>query len=283
MKLKLELISVVGNNIHQNKNLDYIFNVVKNKPIIMTSYSKNDRTISFLVNPDNNMLINLLHNKLFGYNNFDNIQLNENVKEKIIHINKLLNSPFYCYDAKEIHQNITNLKKISSIDSIHYAIKANDNPQILEIVKDYLNFECVSLGEIDKIRNKLDYNNNISFTPNFCKIDDYIEAFKHDNISVVVDNIQVILENLEIFRNKNIGLRLDLDMGHGHHDKVITQGDDSKFGITVLDFKKYLPILIENNINIEGIHTHMGSGINNYKFWVNLLCSIKMIIYQFKK
>ena len=75
MKLNLELVSVVGNNIHQNKSLDNIFKIVKNRPIIMTSYSSNDRTISFLIESDDNNLINELHKKLFGYYNFDNLDL----------------------------------------------------------------------------------------------------------------------------------------------------------------------------------------------------------------
>ena len=138
------------------------------------------------------------------------------------------------------------------------------------------------MGEIYKIRKELNLSNKISFTPNFCFIDDYVEAFKYNNLDIVIDNINVIVDNLDVFRGKKIGLRLDLNLGHGHHDKVITQGDDSKFGITFTNFLKYLPLLFKNEIKIIGIHTHMGSGINNYKFWVNLLESIRTIIYQLK-
>lgn len=265
MEKNLELVSVVGMNIHINNKLDDIFSIVKNKPIIMTSYSSNDRTISFLIRPDNNNMINMIHDNIFGFKEFKSF-IDDILKEKITNIKK---DAYYYYDMEQLYRNILLLKSLENIDSIHYAVKANHNIDILKYISNYLDFECVSLEEIKKIRSIS--NNHISFTPNFCKISDYIDTFSYDNVDIVIDNIDVILKYGKIFEGKKIGLRIDFDMGHGHHMKVITQGNDSKFGITINDFIKNINIFEKYNITINGLHTHMGSGVVEDKFWIDLM------------
>lgn len=272
----LSIVSIVGNNIHQNKNLDKIFKLVKNKPIIMTSYSSNDMTISFLIKEDNNNLINQLHKNLFGYNEF-NMIISENLKTII---NNLDDKPRYVYDFNIINRNLQNLFSLDTIDEYFYAVKANYNENILNYLKDKINFETVSIEEIELVRKFS--NNKISFTPNFININSIIKAFEFENVNVVIDNIQVIVDNPKVFKNKLIGLRLDLNCGHGHHNKVITQGDESKFGITFNELIKYNKFIKENNIIINGIHTHMGSGINDYHFYIDLMKNLQDFIFNVK-
>ena len=66
-----------------------------------------------------------------------------------------------------------------------------------------------------------------------------------------------------------MGLRLDLNYGFGHCNKVITQGQESKFGMTCNDILENIKLFVANNIIINGLHSHMGSGITDYKHWVN--------------
>lgn len=273
----LSLISVVGNNIHKNKNLDKIFKIVKNKPILMTSYSSNDMTISFLIEEDNNNLINNLHKELFGYYKFD-----FDVNNNIIRLSKTINDkPIYIYDYEIIKQNVSNLKALSNIDEYFYAVKANYNENIIRYLSELINFETVSLEEIELVRNYS--NNKISFTPNFISIRTIEKVFNdYNNIDIVMDNIQVILDNPKIFENKKIGLRIDLNCGHGHHTKVITQGNESKFGITFDEILKNINFFEDNNIIINGIHTHMGSGIDDYKFYIDLIRKLINFIFNIK-
>ena len=54
------------------------------------------------------------------------------------------------YNKTSIKKSITKLKEIESIDRLFYAMKANFNPEILQIINEYgLGFECVSTGEIN--------------------------------------------------------------------------------------------------------------------------------------
>ena len=60
-------------------------------------------------------------------------------------------TPTFCYSVNQIKDNLNNLNnsfsKIKPL--ICYAMKANFNPEILQIINEYgLGFECVSTGEI---------------------------------------------------------------------------------------------------------------------------------------
>ena len=63
----LSLVSVVGNNLITNCKINEIFQFVKDKEILMTSFSSNNKSISFLVKKDNSRtFIQNLHNKLIN-------------------------------------------------------------------------------------------------------------------------------------------------------------------------------------------------------------------------
>ena len=50
-------------------------------------------------------------------------------------------------------------------------MKANNHRNIINKISDNgIGFECVSINEIEYLRNNLQLNNCIMFTPNFCNI-----------------------------------------------------------------------------------------------------------------
>ena len=278
-----EIISIIGTHIRTSDLISSIFKITKYVNILMTSYSSNDMTLSFVVKIEDSIkLIKKLYMLIF-YNHYyekknswyDEIILN--LKE-----NDLVNEQaIYVYNNDIIQQKIDALKQISSVDRFYYAMKANFNINILkQIIDSDLGIECVNIKEIHYLQKHLDYLDfPILFTPNFCSIKDYIIIFEmnNSNINVVVDNVNVLLEHPEIFQNKEIGIRLDLNCGKGHCDKVITQGKESKFGMNIHDLLPMLDFLKHHQIKIIGLHSHMGSGIHYYKNWSNIL--VKMIKY----
>lgn len=278
-----DCVSIVGDNIKKYKKINQIMNTIKNFDIKLTSYSSNDMTLSFIIDKQISIdLSNKIHNIIFPYYKFKN--------EKNIWWEELLNikGPEECkylYNLDIVQKKINNLKNLSSIDRIYYAMKANNYPAILNtIIDSNFGIETVSIEEINCLID-LTKNSatklNILFTPNFSNIKDYEKAFEYDkifdkiDIITIVDNLSIINDNVDIFKNKEIGIRLDLDYGFGHCNKVITQGQDSKFGITFDDLTNNLQLLTDNNITITGFHSHMGSGITDYKHWIN---NLKLII-----
>src|SRR5690606_28974668 len=86
-------------------------------------------------------------------------------------------------------------------------------------------------------------------------------------VMVTIDNAWVLQQWPEIFADKEIFLRLDLESGHGHHKKVVTSGKDSKFGISLSHLDAIRPILQEHNIRVVGLHAHTGSGVHDASVW----------------
>lgn len=282
-------ISIVGENIKKYDKLNEIISSILKFDIKLTSYSSNDMTLSLIV--DNKIsvkLANIIHNIVFPFNKFE---LSNNIWWKDF---LYLNGPEKCkylYSLDIIKNKVSELKELTNIDKIYYAVKANNNRNILAtIIKLGLGIETVSIEEVDLIEDiirelSINYEDvNILYTPNFSNINDYLKIFNSNlNIITILDNIDIIKSYPAIFSNKSIGIRLDLNYGFGHCNKVITQGQDSKFGITPNDLINNIKVFKDNNIRIIGLHSHMGSGITEYKHWINNLQLIKEVYDKIPK
>ena len=290
-------ISIVGENLKKYDKLDLVMKSLLDFDIKLTSYSSNDMTISFVVDNDtSSRLLNNIHQIIFPYNKFI---LPKNApwwQDKLLD-----NGPEHCkyiYNLDIVKNKINTLKELSSIDRIYYAMKANNNESILlSILKLGIGIETVSINELIVIiklietyysdivnitnQNKVD----ILYTPNFADINDYSLILDYSNCSkyniiIILDNINILESYSNVFRNKSIGLRLDLNYGIGHCSKVITQGEDSKFGMTPDEILSNISLFEDNQIKIIGIHSHMGSGITDYNHWIN---NTKLIYNLYQK
>lgn len=186
------------------------------------------------------------------------------------------------YDTFTIENSIKKLKKIEAIDQLFFAMKANFNSEILDIIyKSGLGFECVSIGEMKRLFDLIPNidRKKIIFTPNFAKKSDYIWALANQVI-VIVDSIYPIAKWPDIFENKDIMIRIDPGKGDGHHDHVITAGSHSKFGIPLSDINQVLRLCEKYRIKIIGLHTHHGSGIKNISTWID---TAKLLLELSKK
>ena len=82
----------------------------------------------------------------------------------------------YVYHGDTIRERVAALRSMTALDSALYAMKANPNPQVLQIIYDAgLSFECVSPGELQRLFDlfpDID-RRNILYTPNFAMREDY--------------------------------------------------------------------------------------------------------------
>ena len=281
----LSVVNIVGHDIKKNPLISKIFDKIKIYDTYLTGYASNDMTLSFVVNnSDTQDIIECLYKTIFNSYSFEP---KEHWWRKFVdlyyHKDDFV-GPQYLYNRDIIDERITQLQSVTNVNQFYYAMKANYNIEIIKfIISRGLGIECVNLGELyylQKCLGKLDFP--ILFTPNFCSIDDYQDKIlTNDNIKLIIDNIDVILKYPDEFSEMSIGLRLDLNCGKGHCDKVITQGKQSKFGISIDKLIKYRDIFTAYNINIEGLHTHMGSSVHNYKNWVKIANRIFGIVNDF--
>ena len=200
-------------------------------------------------------------------------------KEKVANLIKKYGSPLYIYKKEIIEERCKTIlsfknnleSKLNGIKvNMHYSTKANNNPAILKIVKKYnLCVDCMSLLELS-INQKCGFEKDkILYVCNNIDIDEMKQVYDA-GVLICLDSISQIDLWGQQFPNTNIMVRINPGVeGVGHSKKVITAGKETKFGITEANFKEMFKVVKKHNLNIIGIHQHLGSlflndKINNY-------------------
>jgi diaminopimelate decarboxylase len=174
-------------------------------------------------------------------------------------------TPFYLYDANYILSKYELLKQYLSWDKlkIFYAMKANYNPHLLQIMKEngfYL--DTVSPAEVI-LAIKMGFDRNqLLFTANNMT-DDEMTLVKQQNVLFNIDSLSRLEAYSKIYPETPISLRINPDVIAGEDEKLQTAGDLSKFGILLKDVPEALNITKQYGMKIVGLHEHTGSGISD--------------------
>lgn len=175
----------------------------------------------------------------------------------------------YVYDRNTVSEAVGRLRNLESIDRILYAMKANFNPDLLQLLASLnVDFECVSPDEVRHLLREvpgLD-KKRILFTPNFAPREDYAWA-RDSGIAATLDNLYPLQAWPELFAGQDIFLRMDPGEGRGHHAHVKTAGEHSKFGIPRSELDELVALVKKVGANVTGIHAHSGSGIPEANSW----------------
>jgi diaminopimelate decarboxylase/aspartate kinase len=185
-------------------------------------------------------------------------------------------TPRYVIDEETLQESLSALSSLSAVDRVFFAMKANPNPAILRaVVEKGFGLECVSPGELDaasaalaEVTGSVDVD-RILFTPNFARIDEYVDAFAR-GVHVTVDNIHVLKHHPEVFAGRSFMLRVDPGHGAGHHKYVHTGGELSKFGIPKSQLEEVRALTDAAGASVTGLHAHAGSGILDANSWAEV-------------
>ena len=178
-------------------------------------------------------------------------------------------TPRYVYDTSAVTTAAAELKSLSAVDRLFYAVKANPNPGILRTLDATgVGFEAVSPGELARVRSLFpDIEvGRLLFTPNFAPRSEYAEAFA-SGITVTLDNLHPLREWPETLRGREVFLRVDTGLEAGHHSHVRTAGETSKFGIPLPELAEARALAAKHGTRITGLHAHVGSGILDADIW----------------
>jgi bifunctional diaminopimelate decarboxylase / aspartate kinase len=175
----------------------------------------------------------------------------------------------FVYDGATLDESIAALQAVRSIGRWAYAMKANWHAEILKrIYAAGLTLECVSRGEIEHafatIPN-LDPD-RVLFTPNFAPRSEYEFGFAK-GVHVTLDNLYPLKMWPEMFRGRDIFLRMDPGFGRGHHSHVRTAGTHSKFGVPLSETQELVDLTMRAGARVVGLHAHTGSGIFDVGNW----------------
>lgn len=172
--------------------------------------------------------------------------------------------PRYAYDLGVVRQRALRLREaLPAVDRFYYAMKANAHPAVLRAIAEAgFGIECVSWAEIEAADAALPglADEQLLFTPNFAPRHEYERAFAR-GARVTVDALHPLAEWPAVFAGREIVLRVDPGHGSGHHEKVITGGDESKFGVALAELPEARRLARAAGCRIVALHAHLGSGI----------------------
>lgn len=178
-------------------------------------------------------------------------------------------TPTYAYHLPTVRERARQLKSLKAVDRAHYALKANPHPAILRALEaEGLGFECVSLAEVEHVLAALPGLDpkRVLFTPSFAPRVEFERAFEH-GVHLTLDNPALLAEWPEVFRGRELTLRVDPGFGSGHHDKVRTGGKEAKFGMPLDEAARVATSAKALGARVTGLHAHIGSGIFDANHW----------------
>lgn len=178
-------------------------------------------------------------------------------------------TPFYFYDLDQLKRTLDIVKEESSKYNyrIHYAVKANANIRILELVSSYgFGADCVSGNEIRRAIECGISPSDIAFA-GVGKSDEEIGYALDTNIfSLNVESLPEleVIDELAASSGKiaPVALRINPNVEAFTHKYITTGIEENKFGINLWELENVLQRLGEmKNINLTGIHFHIGSQV----------------------
>lgn len=174
-------------------------------------------------------------------------------------------TPLYVYDSAVILRQIERVRR--AFDALpfrpFYAMKANGNLAILRLIRAHgFGCDCVSPGEIYLAQLAGFPPDEIWFTCSNVSDDD-LREIPDPRIVINVNSMSEIDRSLHLDLPNPIALRINTDVGAGHHHDVVTAGGGVKFGIDMAEVKEARMVVEDSGREVAGIHAHIGSGIDS--------------------
>ena len=188
-----------------------------------------------------------------------------------------IETPFYYYDLNVLRATLQEIKsQVSDNFVVHYAMKANVNPQVLKTIQEAgFGADCVSGGEVQAALNagipaskvvfagvgKADWEINLG-------LDNDIFCFNVES----VPELEVI-DELAAKKSKvaQVALRINPNVSANTHHYITTGLNENKFGINMSELNLVIEKVKQlNNVKLVGIHFHIGSQITDLSSFVGL-------------
>ena len=204
---------------------------------------------------------------------------------------KDLRTPFYCYDLSLLRRTLKVIK--DEIEGypfvVHYALKANANPVILnEIMKTGIGADLVSGNEI-KAALEAGFSPGRMAYAGVGKTDWEIEAgIDNDIYCFNVESVPELEVINEIAARKGktagIAIRVNPNIDAHTHRYITTGTTDNKFGIDIPVLDEVVGKAVSlPNIHLRGLHFHIGSQITTLEPFQLLCDKINELVEHFEK
>ena len=181
-----------------------------------------------------------------------------------------IETPFYYYDTELLRETLRAINHEVEKHKgfvVHYAVKANANPKVLNIIREAgFGVDCVSGGEIEASLKagfpaskivfagvgKSDWEINIG-------LDSNIFCFNVESIPELEVINGLAAEKGKVAR---VAFRLNPNVGAHTHANITTGLAENKFGIAMRDMVSIIEHAQQlENVAVVGLHFHIGSQI----------------------
>ncbi|MEI7503534.1 MAG: diaminopimelate decarboxylase [Paludibacter sp.] len=195
---------------------------------------------------------------------------------------KDIETPFYYYDLEVLRKTLVEINAQASKTDfhVHYAMKANVNASVLQVIKDAgLGADCVSGGEIEAALNAGVSPSKVVFA-GVGKADWEINMALENNIFCFnVESIPEleIINELAAAKGKvaNVALRINPNVSAHTHHYITTGLSENKFGINMSELDEVIDLFPSlSNVKLIGIHFHIGSQITDMTSFQDLCVKV---------
>ena len=177
-------------------------------------------------------------------------------------------TPVYVYSRAHFENRYqTLLDAMAPLDVvICYAVKANSNLGVLRVFAELgAGFDIVSGGELQRVISIGAEPERVVFSGVGKSVAEIDLALKLNigcfNVESAAELDRIATRAELLARVAPISVRINPDVGAGHHPHVITGGPDSKFGIYHTATAEIQQLLHRHKLRLTGIHSHIGTGI----------------------
>ena len=169
--------------------------------------------------------------------------------------------PLYVYNENVLRARCRELKALSSHAGymVNYSVKANANPVLLGIIREEgLVVDAMSPGELYLDRMAGFTPSEILYIANNISQQEMRHALDA-GLLISVDSLSQLETLGRINKGGRVMVRFNPGIGAGHHQKVITAGKETKFGVTPDLLDDVLAICRAHDMQLAGINHHIGS------------------------
>jgi diaminopimelate decarboxylase len=201
----------------------------------------------------------------------------------VLSLGEKYGTPLYVYSEAILRERCREMKNLLPNKNlrVNYSAKANTNLELLKIIKDEgLDVDAMSPGEIFIEQLAGFESKQIFFISNNVSAEEMRYAIDK-GILISVDSLSQLEMYGQINPGGKVAVRFNPGKGAGHHDKVITAGKKTKFGVQKELIPQVKDILQKYNLELVGINQHIGSLFLEWQVYVEGVQSFLEIAKEF--
>lgn len=210
---------------------------------------------------------------------------------KVYDLAQKFGTPLYLYSAKTIEDHFLKLKKaFSAINPlICYSVKANSNLSILKLlISKGAGLDIVSGGELYRAKKVKCPPKRIVYASVGKSDKEIKEAISYGILMFNVESLAELKRINKIAgqlkRKIDLALRFNPDISISTHKYITTGKRENKFGMDEAVIKEiYSNQSVYSNVNVKGIHIHIGSQITESAPFIKTIQKVKHLIKCLEK